>query len=57
MRDGKPKKTGKYLDENFKPINILVFRNGDPYDVGAIVAVTRRRFRNWVSLLDYLTTT
>ncbi len=51
----KDTKGGKDVDSNFKPINILVYRNGDEFDPGTIVAVTRRRFRNWVTLLDYLT--
>lgn len=42
--------------EDFKPVSILVFKNGDEYDPGTKLTVTRTRFPHWLHLLDYLTT-
>lgn len=38
-----------------KPIHITVYRNGDPFDAGVSVGVTRTQFKNWLNFLDYLT--
>lgn len=55
VREGAVSTIGRDLDKNFRPINILIFRNGDMYDQGTEVSVTRRQFPNWLTLLDYLT--
>lgn len=46
----------KPVVEDYKPVTILVFRNGDEYDSGTKITVTRNRFPHWLHLLDYLTT-
>lgn len=41
--------------DGFKPMNILMFKNGDEYDPGLEMAITRKQFQHWLHLLDYLT--
>lgn len=47
--------TSKDLIGGFKPLNVLIFKNGDEYDPGLEMSVTRKQFQHWLNLLDYLT--
>ena len=43
------------IDFNFRSLRILVFKNGEEYDPGNPVVVSRHHFRHWIRFLDYLT--
>ncbi|CAI2339766.1 unnamed protein product [Caenorhabditis sp. 36 PRJEB53466] len=40
---------------DFFPLRIRVFRNGDMFDQGRILVVTRKQFKHWIVFLDALT--
>ncbi|GMT12713.1 hypothetical protein PFISCL1PPCAC_4010, partial [Pristionchus fissidentatus] len=43
------------VDFNFRPIKIIVYRNGEELDPGTVVMVTRREYKHWIVFLDGLT--
>ncbi|GMR34259.1 hypothetical protein PMAYCL1PPCAC_04454, partial [Pristionchus mayeri] len=43
------------VDFNFRPIKIIVYRNGEEMDPGTVVMVTRREYKHWIVFLDGLT--
>ncbi|KAF8362945.1 hypothetical protein PRIPAC_89868 [Pristionchus pacificus] len=43
------------VDFNFRPIKIIVYRNGEDLDPGTVVMVTRREYKHWIVFLDGLT--
>lgn len=46
---------GSDIDPNFRSIVIYVYRNGDEFDKGVEVTITRKAFKHWLNLLEYLT--
>lgn len=40
------------LDPDYVPVKIHVYKNGDPFDLGTEMPVTRREFKHWFSFLD-----
>ncbi|EJD75871.1 hypothetical protein LOAG_17081 [Loa loa] len=43
------------VDLNYRGIRIKVYKNGDQYDPGTIVVICRKRFKHWLTFLDFLT--
>uniref|UniRef100_A0A0R3RUB6 Doublecortin domain-containing protein n=1 Tax=Elaeophora elaphi TaxID=1147741 RepID=A0A0R3RUB6_9BILA len=43
------------VDWNYRGIRIKVFKNGDQYDTGTVVVICRKRFKHWLTFLDFLT--
>lgn len=43
------------LDSDFLPTKIIVYRNGDKFDPGTEVSVTRKEFKQWLTFLDGVT--
>lgn len=46
---------GSDLDFDYRPMKIIVFRNGDKFDPGTEVSITRKEFKQWTTFLDALT--
>lgn len=46
---------GDYIDLDYRAIRITVFKNGDMFDDGKSVVLSRRRFKHWLTFLDFLT--
>lgn len=44
------------VDSNYRGMRIKVYRNGDQYDIGTTVVICRKRFKHWLTFLDFLTT-
>jgi hypothetical protein len=42
------------IDYNFRPIKIKIYKNGDVFDGGLNLIVTRWQFKHWITFLDYL---
>lgn len=48
---------GEYVttvDFDYRASKILVFKNGEEYDPGLPVVISRRQFRHWIKFLDFL---
>ncbi|KAK6103680.1 Doublecortin family protein [Brugia pahangi] len=43
------------VDLNYRGIRIKVYKNGDQYDDGTTVVICRKRFKHWLTFLDFLT--
>uniref|UniRef100_A0A8R1TJU1 Doublecortin domain-containing protein n=1 Tax=Onchocerca volvulus TaxID=6282 RepID=A0A8R1TJU1_ONCVO len=43
------------VDLNYRGIRIKVYKNGDQYDTGTPVVICRKRFKHWLTFLDFLT--
>uniref|UniRef100_A0AAF5Q295 Doublecortin family protein n=4 Tax=Wuchereria bancrofti TaxID=6293 RepID=A0AAF5Q295_WUCBA len=43
------------IDFNYRGIRIKVYKNGDQYDEGTTVVICRKRFKHWLTFLDFLT--
>ncbi|MCP9261691.1 hypothetical protein DINM_005027 [Dirofilaria immitis] len=43
------------VDLDYRGIRIKVYKNGDQYDKGSVVVICRKRFKHWLTFLDYLT--
>ncbi|OZC12011.1 Doublecortin [Onchocerca flexuosa] len=43
------------VDLNYRGMRIKVYKNGDQYDTGTIVVICRKRFKHWLTFLDFLT--
>lgn len=43
------------VDLDYRGIRIKVHKNGDQYDRGTAVVICRKRFRHWLTFLDFLT--
>ncbi|VDK75667.1 unnamed protein product [Litomosoides sigmodontis] len=43
------------VDLNYRGIRIKVHKNGDQYDRGTTVVICRKRFKHWLTFLDFLT--
>ncbi|CAG9537196.1 unnamed protein product [Cercopithifilaria johnstoni] len=43
------------MDLNYRAIRIKVYKNGDQYDTGTVVVICRKRFKHWLTFLDFLT--
>ncbi|VDM96068.1 unnamed protein product [Thelazia callipaeda] len=46
---------GESVNMNYRGMRITVYKNGDQYDTGTIVVVSRKRFKHWLTFLDFLT--
>lgn len=44
-----------YAELNFRGIRTIFYRNGDEYDSGTMVVLSRKQFKHWITFLDYLT--
>lgn len=42
------------LDPDFVPVKVHVYKNGDMFDVGTEIVVTRREFKHWFGFLDFV---
>lgn len=46
---------GQTIDINYRGLRITVYKNGDQYDTGTTVVISRKRFKHWLTFLDFLT--
>ncbi|VDK43536.1 unnamed protein product [Anisakis simplex] len=42
------------IDFNYRGMKITIFKNGDIYDCGTTVVVSRHQFKHWIIFLDHL---